>query len=130
EKNNRWELKELGGLRVATDENYENCCGKDTIKFFRRVFGSIETTIKKHNLTIHISRLNNCKHEHYFETINIDLKDLIEKLQNRFNLKDFANWEQEKIKNFIITNFETKQYYTDILLHYIDLYNMQYKKLN
>ena len=123
----KWELREIFGVGLATDENYENCCGRETIKFFRRVFHSKETTTRlTGGITRHTSQLYNEKSEHYFVPISWELYDLIKEIKNKINLKDFNNWEKSKVVEFIKNTYKVTTYYADTIQYFIELYNKQF----
>lgn len=122
-----WEIKSYSGVSLATDENYENCCGRETIKFFRRVFGSKETTTRlTGGTTRHTSLLNNEKSEHYFIPISSELYDIIKDFKNKYKLTDFKKFDKAEMIKFIKNKLKTTDYYTDFIRIYIELYNKMY----
>lgn len=123
----KWEIKSYSCVSLATDDNYEKCCGKETIKFFRRVFGSKETTTRlSGGITRHTSQLNNEKSEHYFVPISSGLYDLIKDLKTNFKLRELAKQERQKLYDFLKSYYKTTNQYTEMFLYFIELYNKMY----
>lgn len=122
----KWKQKSIEGVSLADDTNYDNCCGKETIKFFRKVFGSKETTQRKNGAMIHTSQLNDEKHQHYFIPIGSATYDLIKEIKTKINLKDLKQYNREELESFIKTYYtECKKnpYILEKVVLFIELYN-------